>query len=153
MSNASELLQQIETLVQSQTFTAAALDGIQAIKKRLETTLADLAVAQQLAKDRLDKCNALTIEVGSLNARIVHLEAEATKMRDTAVKGQEAIYTAQRYESVAAAWKEAMQTVFKPHTMREVVMHNQSVMVPGQNGCSPYPQSLQHQENITRTQE
>lgn len=151
MSNiqTNELLSQIEQLVQSQTFTAAALDGIQAIKRKLELTLAELDGAQRNAKTLTDRCNALTTDNEVKSKRISELIAEIQSMKDVAAKGQKAIYLAEKHEAVACAWKEAMQTVFKPNAVRESVQRNHTVVMPSPNGAG-YTQSVQNQDNILR---
>ena len=149
MSNTQSVLAQIEELVQSQTFTAAALDGIQAIKRQLAETLNERDKWKERHETKLKQCADLEAMYEQRSVELASVQAEVKALREQKAKAAEAIYDAKRHEAVAQAWKEAMQTVFKPNAVREAVQRNHTVVIPSGSG-SAYTQSVQNQEFITR---
>lgn len=149
MSNTQSVLAQIEELVQSQTFTAAALEGIQAIKRQLAETLIERDKAQERNLELVAANQNMVTALDKRAEEIKDLRAEVKSLREQQAKAAEAIFDAQRHAAVAQAWKEAMQTVFKPNAVREAVQRNHTVVIPSSSG-SAYTQSVQNQDFITR---
>lgn len=156
MSDTKTVLAQIEELVQSQTFTAAALDGIQAIKRQLAETLNECDKWKHRYEAKLNQCKELEALSQQQAAQISVMRSEINAHREQHAKAAEAIYDAKRHEAVAQAWKEAMQTVFKPNAVRETIARSVVRPVegsPGGNGSWPSPGFLaqgQEAETVTR---
>lgn len=146
MSN--DLLKQIDDLVASKTFNLEALDGIKALKDSLSKTLTTVDYLQEkkqaLEKEVADLKATNYLQAGMIESRNKKLEeGEATL-----AKANYALSEADKHKAVADAYKDALYTVFKPNAVRENIHHNMPVMVT-QNGNS-YPQTVQHQQTITR---
>lgn len=151
-----QLLNQIDELVASKTFNLDALDGIKAIKDNLKITLGELDAANEKLELRRTENRELMTQVAEKDARISRLEKQIAEMRDAANDGKVARYEAEMHKAVAGAWREAMQTVFKPNAVRETVQRQVARPVeghPGGNGSYPtagYLATGQESETVTR---
>lgn len=142
MSTNQQLLQQIDDLVASKTFGLDALEGIKKIKDSLKATLEERDALQK-------KCDGLYEVNGRQSDEIVRLRSAAETLRENLAAaralndaGQKAIYEAEKHKAVAEAWQGAMQTVFKPNSVRETVF--QSIPLTqtynGNSVVTPYQQ-------------
>lgn len=143
----SELITAIDRLVEEKTFNLDALEAIKDLRdkaSRLEETVKLLEAQGKKHKENTDKLikenNDLMDSWNKQNAKVAELEA-----RDK--QAWEAIYRAEKHAAVAEAYKDALNTVFRPHAVRERVTQNIPVaMQNGSNGyvnttVSNYPQS------------
>lgn len=143
-----DLLQQIDELVASKTFNLDALDGIKKLKDDLKKTLDSLDSTKEMLKltqqQRLDLADKLSKE----ESHSAELQRRINDMADAAAKGSEAIWEKKVAEASAAAYKDALYTVFRPNAVRETIHHTMPVMASS-NGNS-YPQTVSHQQQVTR---
>lgn len=138
MSN--NLLDQIDALVASKTFNLDALNGINKIKTDLQKTLASLEYSEEKLAAANKRIADMTQELARERDNVTVLEANIKVNAKLVEEGQKAIWEKKIAEGVAAAYQDAMHTVFKPYALRESVQR--SVMKPvqghaGGNGYSP----------------
>lgn len=146
----SDILKQIDQLVADKTFSLDALDGIKAIRDALiEAEVNNKNLLEENAA-HIKELSKVYSQLEEAAAKASDLIAENVMMKSTVAAGQEAIYTAQRHEAVANAWKEAMQTVFKPNTVRETVNRTMPIAVSGSNGGPGYVSSYGETSNVVR---
>ena len=119
-------------------------------------TLGELDAANEKLELRRVENRELMTQVAEKDARISKLEKRVNEMTDTAKRGEEAIYAAEKHKAVAEAWQGAMAMVFKPNAVRETVQRDVAKPVdghPGGNGYSPtggYLATGKESETITR---
>lgn len=145
-----QIFKDIDKLVESKTFNLDAIDGIKQIRDAL--VKAEKEVADY--KHDLEMQNK---QIGDLRVALANAERLADErkvtidaMMATTEAGQKAIYDAQKHEAVANAWKEAMQTVFKPNTVRETVSRSIPMAINPGNGGASYVTSYGETSAITR---
>lgn len=143
-----DIVKQIDDLVASKTFSLDALEGIKAIKDEHQRVLRDLQAKAEMLDLKRQENLALREEIGRKQAAIEELQTKVEGMSLQASNGAAAIWEKKIAEASAAAYKDALQIVFKPNAVRESVHHSIPVMVTS-NGNS-YPQNVQHQQHITR---
>ena len=119
MSN--DLLKQIDDLVASKTFNLDALDGIKKLKDDLTTTLEERDVFKRRCTDLSEANKRQSDAIQEQNNRIEQLAKDLQTSEAYRAKAREDIYEAEKHKAVAEAWKEAMQTVFKPSSVRETM--------------------------------
>lgn len=122
-------------MIDSNTDIKAIIDQIVADKTFSLDAVSAISILRDEHEERAEKIKALTDRVAeeakinsNLRERLVRAEDDAATlkvqlntMKAQAEDGVAARHDAKRHEAVAAAWKEAMQTVFRPSTMRETV--------------------------------
>lgn len=122
-------------MIDSNTDIKAIIDQIVADKTFSLDAVSAISILRDEHEERAEKIKALTDRVAAeaksnseLNEQITRLAGDAAMLKaqlDTmkaqAEDGVAARHDAKRHEAVAAAWKEAMQIVFRPGTMRETV--------------------------------
>ena len=146
--NSVDLLKQIDDLVASKTFGLDALDGIKAIKDSLTKQLAETEHLSEKVRARDKEIESLKETNGWQARKIDSLTAQAKANADTVEKSQAAIYEADKHRAVAEAWKEAMQTVFRPSAVRETVW--QSVPVSQHSNGVSYVNAYQQETKTTK---
>ena len=148
MMNSVDLLKQIDDLVASKTFGLDALDGIKAIKDSLTSTLEERDVFKRRCDD-LNEVNRRQSEaMQEQNKRIEQLTKDLHNSEAYRAKAREDIHEAEKHKAVAEAWKEAMQTVFRPSSVRETVW--QSVPVSQHNNGYSTVMSYQQETKTTK---
>jgi hypothetical protein len=149
MDNTTNLIGQIDSLVESKTFNLDALDGIKQIKDSFKDTLSSLQILQD---KELKYIRDLSLEK-SKNAEhvseIAVLNQQTAQMRRAAEDGTAARFESDKHKAVADAWQSAMAMVFKPNAVRETIQRNHSVWVTNPGGGG-YPQSLVNEDKIVR---
>ena len=152
------LLTQIDHLVNTRTFSLDALEGIRMMREGLASTVEKLerTEARRVALDK--ECIDLRQTVRDQGAIIEGLNTRLKVAEEVADKGRIAIHDAKRSEAVASAYKDIMETIFRPHAVRETIQRNVVKPVegnPGGNGHYPTAGALlsaTESETITRTQ-
>lgn len=119
MSN--DLLKQIDDLVASRTFNLEALEGIKAIKDELSKKLSEIETLKTQNKNLRDEVETLKTGNQTNGMRIEELSKQITANAAIVEAGQKAIWEKQIAAASAAAYQDALQTVFKPSTVRETV--------------------------------
>lgn len=137
-----QLLNQIDELVASKTFNLDALDGIKKLKDDLKKTLDERDALQRKYDDLREDNRRLRGDVTECNLVIDTLQKQLTESKALNDAGQKAIYEAEKHKAVAEAWQGAMQTVFKPNTVRETVYQSipLSQVYNGNSTVMPYQQ-------------
>jgi hypothetical protein len=117
----TDLLKQIDDLVASKTFNLDALDGIKKLKDDLTTTLEERDVFKRRCTDLGEANKRQSEAIQERDYRIEQLTKDLQTSEAYRAKAREDIYEAEKHKAVAEAWKEAMQTVFKPSSVRETM--------------------------------
>lgn len=150
MISKETLLQQIDDLVASKTFSLEAVDVITQIKGKLRAAIEDNEELKRRYDGLYETNGRQSDELLKLGKELEHLRAELAAAKALNDAGQKAIYEAEKHQAVAEAWQSALQTVFKPNTVRETVY--QSIPIShhfnGNTSVVPY-----HQETKTTKEE
>ena len=143
-----DLLQQIDDLVASKTFNLDALDGIKKLKDDLAKQLSETELFKtQLEKSQKDNQYLLN-ELQQERGKVDTLKAEQSANAKTIEQGQAAIWEKKIAQASADAWKEAMQTVFRPSSVRETMW--QSVPIAQNMNGSTYVSAYQQETKTTK---
>lgn len=136
------LLEQIDDLVANKTFNLDALDGIKKIKDELKVTLKQLDVANDQINSQVKEIDRLRDQERQLLAVCAERAKEIADAKELIEAGKKALYDADKHKAVADAWQTAMQTVFKPATVRETVYQSipLSQNYNGNTVVTPYQQ-------------
>lgn len=143
-----DLLKQIDELVASKTFNLDALDGIKKLKDDLSKQLIETEMLRGQVEKHLRHIEQLNDNNKALHNKNEVLNIQLKANEEKAVKGQEAIYEAEKYKAVAEAWQGAMQTVFKPNTVRETVF--QSIPISQTYGGNTTVMGYQQETKTTK---
>ena len=146
MSN--DLLKQIDDLVASKTFNLDALDGIKKLKDDLTTTLEERDVFKRRCTDLSEANKRQSDAIQEQNNRIEQLAKDLQTSEAYRAKAREEIYEAEKHKAVAEAWKDAMQTVFRPSAVRETVW--QSVPISQHSNGVSYVNAYQQETKTTK---
>ena len=126
----TDIMKQIDKLVADKTFSLDALEGIKALKDEfvsLQALYDESIKAVEKARSSRDEANEKLrlafIEIEALKAKVAAQEA-------TTAQAQSALYESHKQAAVAAAYKDAMQIVFRPTVVREAIYKN----IGGTNG-------------------
>jgi hypothetical protein len=144
-----DIVKQIDDLVASKTFSLDALEGIKAIKDEHQRVLRDLQTKTEMLDLKREQIVAMGEELNRKQAQIDELQTKVKCMSQLASDGDAAIWEKKIAEASAAAYKDALYTVFKPSAVRETIQRNHTVMVPTGNGGG-YPQAVSNQDIIVR---
>ena len=132
----TDLLKHIDQMVVDNTFSLDALDGI----KKLKDGFAELEHERDeaIAKaDRAWKSYAETEnELAKAREEVALLRAQITENASLVKEARAAIARADKHAAVAAAYKDAMQIVFKPTVVRESVYRSTNGMTPSSENTS-----------------
>jgi len=132
----TDLLKHIDQMVVDNTFSLDALDGI----KKLKDGFAELEHERDeaIAKaDRAWKSYAETEnELAKAQAEVALLRAQIAENNSLVEEARAAIARADKHAAVAAAYKDAMQIVFKPTVLRESVYRTTNGMTPSSENTS-----------------
>lgn len=145
----TDLLKQIDDLVASKTFNLDALDGIKKLKENLTTTLAERDVLKVRVEELNKELSSLRNDNKWQASRIEALNAKIKNNEETVEKSTAALYDVDKHKAVAEAWKEAMQTVFRPSSVRETVWQS----VPISQHSNGYSTVMSYQQETKTTKE
>lgn len=143
MASTHELSEMIDALVREKTFSLDAIDAVKALRdkaKDLEETVKQQKVSLEASKiytDGIERENgALRREIESLSK--IH---DGIAEREAKVVENEKLAAVAKAES--AAYKHALETVFRPNTVRERVVDNIPIAVDngGYSSVSTYSKS------------
>lgn len=147
--NKDQIMQQIDDLVASKTFSLDALEGI----KKIKDAMTQAIMERDEYKKQGDSLHTKLTEEITTNTQLKEQLAAAkikTESLEVELKAAAAaIWEKQIAEASADAYKDALHTVFKPHAVRETIMRNHAVAVPVANG-SGYLQTVQNTDNVIR---
>jgi hypothetical protein len=126
----TDLMKHIDQMVVDNTFSLDALDGI----KKLKDGFAELEHERDeaIAKaDRAWKSYAETEnELAKAREEVALLRAQIAENNSLVEEARAAIARADKQAAVAAAYKDAMQIVFKPTVVRESIYRSTNGMTP-----------------------
>lgn len=132
----TDLLKHIDQMVVDNTFSLDALDGI----KKLKDGFAELEHERDeaIAKaDRAWKSYAETEnELAKAREEVALLRAQIAENNSLVEEARAAIARADKHAAVAAAYKDAMQIVFKPTVLRESVYRTTNGTTPSSENTS-----------------
>lgn len=148
--HSTQLLDQIDALVEAKTFGLDALDQIKKIKDGYKDTLTELAAVKTRLQDKLDETTRLYEQLQEEKEEVMHLSNVVRGQEALVKKGVEAIAEAEKHKAVAEAFKYSLEVVFKPATVRETVYQSipLSQNYNGNTSVMPY-----HQETRTTKEE
>ena len=130
-----DILKLVDDLVIQGIFTVDAVEGINKIKTTVKEQEAQIE-AYKIESERLEKlCNEYKATAARDSSKITMLVEKIAKLEEQEEKAKKAIYEAEKQQAVAGAYKDAMQIVFRPNTVRETVARFGS---SPQNGISTH---------------
>jgi septal ring factor EnvC (AmiA/AmiB activator) len=146
----SDLIRAIDRLVEEKTFN---LDALEAIKE-----LRDKAAAlEDQVDDLIKRTDRLRGEVRehekSISEKNDRIEKQNTKILELEAREKqafEAIYKAEMHSAVAEAYKDALRTVFRPHSVRETIARSFPIATTYANGNGGHTQTVQSYDQTDR---
>jgi len=126
----NDLMKHIDQMVVDNTFSLDALDGI----KKLKDGFAELEHERDEAIAKADRAWKSYTEVNAqadeAQKEINILRAQIAENKSLVEEARAAIARADKHAAVAAAYKDAMQIVFKPTVVRESIYRSINGVTP-----------------------
>lgn len=154
--NKEQIMQQIDDLVASKTFSLDALEGIKKIKDTLQAITEERDHYKEVSTKQLTRIDELVAVQSQLNLNHQELRKTIVELTEQLRAAQDAVWEKKIAEASAAAYQDAFHTVFKPNAVRETISRNvvkPVTGIPGGNGAYASPGFLQNgteTETITR---
>lgn len=126
----TDLMKHIDQMVVDNTFSLDALEGIKKLKDEFAKLESELALAQENAHKAYLSENKALEQRDAARDELYALRKQVAEDNDTVNAARAAIANADKQAAVAAAYKDAMQIVFKPTVLRESVYRNISGVTP-----------------------
>ena len=126
----TDLMKHIDQMVVDNTFSLDALEGIKKLKDEFAKLESELALAQENAHKAYLSENKALEQRDAARDELFALRKQVAEDNDTVNAARAAIANADKQAAVAAAYKDAMQIVFKPTVLRESVYRNISGVTP-----------------------
>lgn len=130
MTSKYEITDLIDKIVEESTFSVKGVDAIKALRDKAAAQEREIVSLNATIKEGSAANDSLRTENGRLkehNARLVAREDDLKKREDAMTKiEKEAAVNAAKAE----AYRDSMQIVFKPHTVREMVSKSVPVNHP-----------------------
>jgi hypothetical protein len=123
-------MKHIDQMVVDNTFSLDALEGIKKLKDEFAKLESELALAQENARKAYLSENKALEQRGAARDELDALRKQVAEDNDTVNAARAAIANADKQAAVAAAYKDAMQIVFRPTVVRESVYRNISGVTP-----------------------
>jgi hypothetical protein len=123
-------MKHIDQMVVDNTFSLDALEGIKKLKDEFAKLESELALAQENAHKAYLSENKALGQRDMARDELDALRKQIAEDNDTVNAARAAISTADKQAAVAAAYKDAMQIVFRPTVVRESVYRNISGVTP-----------------------
>jgi hypothetical protein len=123
-------MKHIDQMVVDNTFSLDALEGIKKLKDEFAKLESELALAQENAHKAYLSENKALEQRDAARDELYALRKQVAEDNDTVNAARAAIANADKQAAVAAAYKDAMQIVFKPTVLRESVYRNISGVTP-----------------------
>lgn len=126
----TDLMKHIDQMVVDNTFSLDALEGI----KKLKDGFAELERERDEAIAKADRAwksyTEASTQADEAQAEVALLRAQIAENDSIVKEARAAIARADKHAAVAAAYKDAMQIVFKPTVVRESVYRSTNGMTP-----------------------
>ena len=146
LENDTAILELIDDIVAKNTFSLEALDSIKALKDKVQEQEKSIAKLEEQKKQSSEIYNSTYNDNVKLRETINNLREENKKLIEQEFEAKASIYEAAKQAAIAAAYKDAMQIVFKPHSVRESMFTNKQIMTP-----SGFPSSYPENQSVERT--
>ena len=126
----TDLMKHIDQMVVDNTFSLDALEGIKKLKDEFAKLESELALAQENAHKAYLSENKALEQRDMARDELDALRKQVAEDNDTVNAARAAIARADKHAAVAAAYKDAMQIVFKPTVVRESIYRNINGVTP-----------------------
>jgi hypothetical protein len=123
-------MKHIDQMVVDNTFSLDALEGIKKLKDEFAKLESELALAQENAHKAYLSENKALEQRDAARDELDALRKKVAEDNNTVNAARAAIANADKQAAVAAAYKDAMQIVFKPTVLRESIYRNINGMTP-----------------------
>lgn len=144
----TDLLKQIDDLVASKTFNLDALEGIKKIKDDLGKQISETEYLRRLLEDRDKEIATLKDGNNTNGLRIEQLSKQIAANAKIVADGDRAIWEKEVANAKAAAYQDALYTVFKPATVRETMY--QSIPLSQNVNGNTYVSTYQQETKTTK---
>ena len=147
MESKTQLMDIVDSMITEGTFGLEALEGIKRIKdeaSKAQETITTLEGQVASLDKALKQSNEIVLKQSSV---IETLTNKVNEQYGIVENGQKAIYEAEKEKAVSAAYIHIMETIFKPHTVRQAIHKNVAIPI---DGGTNYPgHVVQHPESGT----
>jgi hypothetical protein len=123
-------MKHIDQMVVDNTFSLDALEGIKKLKDGFAALESELALAQESAHKAYLSENKALEQRDMARDELDALRKQIAENKSLVEEARAAIARADKHAAVAAAYKDAMQIVFKPTVVRESVYRNINGVTP-----------------------
>ena len=132
----NDLMKHIDQMVVDNTFSLDALEGIKKLKDGFAALESELALAQENAHKAYLSENKALKQRDAARDELDALRKQVAEDNDTVNAARAAISNADKQAAVAAAYKDAMQIVFRPTVVRESIYRNINGVTPSNENTS-----------------
>lgn len=146
----SELLTAIDRLVEEKTFNLDALEAIKDLRDKAASLEANVELLEAQIEKHKNGTSALRKENLDLEAVVSQQNTKIAELEAREKTAFEAIYKAEMHAAVADAYKDALRTVFKPHSVRETITRSVPIATTYSNGSGGHTQSVQSYEQTDK---
>jgi hypothetical protein len=126
----TDLMKHIDQMVVDNTFSLDALEGIKKLKDGFAALESELALAQENAHKAYLSENKALEQRDMARDELDALRKQIAENKSLVEEARAAIARADKDAAVAAAYKDAMQIVFKPTVVRESIYRNINGVTP-----------------------
>lgn len=145
-----ELTDLVEKIVTEKTFSLEAAKQVEALKTSFEKTAADRDKISDILDQRNKQLDEKSKEITKLQATLDAIGKERDALKAEQEQAKKAIYEAALHQSVALAYKDAMQIVFRPNSVRETIHRSTPVSVQPTVNTSGYVTNYNSTEEVTK---
>ena len=117
----TDLMKHIDQMVVDNTFSLDALEGIKKLKDGFAALERERDEAVTKADRAMSSCHEAIAETNKAQQEVALLRAQIAENKSLVEEARAAIANADKQAAVAAAYKDAMQIVFRPTVVRESV--------------------------------
>ena len=132
----TDLMKHIDQMVVDNTFSLDALEGIKKLKDGFAALESELALAQENAHKAYLSENKALEQRDMARDELDALRKQIAENKSLVEEARAAIARADKDAAVAAAYKDAMQIVFKPTVVRESIYRNINGVTPSNESAT-----------------
>ena len=145
-----ELTDLVEKLVTEKTFNLDAAKAVEDLKEKFRAKEQECEKHKEAYKAKCDEAARQSKVIADLEARVRELENGLKILRDLDEKAWVSIHEAEKEKAVAAAYKDALHTIFKPNAVRETIHRSMPVSVQPSVNSSGYVQNYNSTEDVIK---
>ncbi len=145
-----ELTDLVEKLVTEKTFNLEAAKAVEDLKEKFRTKDQEHEALRAALKGKSEELIERAKIIADLEAKVKGLEHGLKLLQEQDAKAKTAIYEAERERAVAAAYKDALHTIFRPNAVRETIHRSTPISVQASPQCSGYVQNYNSTEEVTK---